>query len=118
MVNEKRYVIPFFTQGWKCDRDNADPVIEVFPKAALPCHPAYIPVGGRDNPDIRFDRGHGTKRFIGLFLEDPQELDLQWFRQVPHFIKKERPAFGAVKPAQLVSLGVCKRPFFIPKKLR
>jgi hypothetical protein len=51
-------------------------------------------VGGCNDADIRLDGSGGTQGFIGAVFEDPQEADLEGWRNIADLIEKKRAALS------------------------
>src|SRR5665647_1772555 len=52
MFDEQRDVFLALPERWHCDRENIEPVIQVFPESAVANFFYQIPVAGREDPYI------------------------------------------------------------------
>ena len=52
-----------------------------------------------------------------LFLQHPQELELQVGSHITHFIEKQRALVRQLEPAKLALDGASERALFVPEQL-
>ena len=80
IIGKKGYIFHTFSQRWKRDRKDIQPVKQVLTEFILFHHLFEIPMRRGNDPCIDLDRPGPAHPFKGLFLQHPQEfsLGLKW----------------------------------------
>src|SRR4030065_1301107 len=109
MIDQQREVPPPLPQGGVLDGQDAQPIVEVHPEAALFDLFFEVFVGGGNKADID-PPGPGFPDPPNLpLLEQPQEFRLKGQRQVTDLIQKEGPSVGLLEKSRLVPKGPSER---------
>ena len=104
-------------RGGELDRDDVEPVEEVFPEFFLRDRPFEVAVGGRDNSHVHPDRLRASDPLELAFLEDAQELDLKLGTHLGHFIEEDGPPVGHLEAAFAGGGRAGEGPLFVAEQL-
>ena len=117
MVEEGLHILPPFAQGRNLDRHDPEPVVQVFPEAALADFPLEHLVGRADEPDV--DPAHPVLSDPpNLFvLKNAEELGLEGRAEVSDLVEKEGPPGSLLDQAGLVANGSGERPPGVAEEL-
>jgi len=74
--------------------DDIQPVIKIFPENTFGDPLLEIPVGGRQDADIRGDGGPAADALHLPVFDDPEDLSLGRQGHVAHLVEKDGPALG------------------------
>src|SRR5258708_22812115 len=97
--HELRNVSFPFAERWQGDRENIQPVVQIFAEFTVSDHLPQVLVGRRDDANID---PRGTRASYGLelaLLEHTEQLGLKLQRQVSDFIEKQRATIRQCKAA-------------------
>src|SRR5437762_4551673 len=88
---ERQYlnVLPSLTQGRAYDRNNLQPVVQVFAKPALPEHLLQVFVGSGNDPNVDFDRFGASYPQELAFLQYAEDLGLHGEARIPDLVQKQ-----------------------------
>ena len=118
IVNEKRNILPPFTQRRNPQGNDAQAVIEILPEFAADDELFKILVGRRNDVYIHRDQVAAADSVDLPVGKHPQDLGLQIERHVPDFVKKQGAGVGEHELADSSApLGAGKRPFLVTEKL-
>jgi hypothetical protein len=94
VLDELGDVVAARLEGGDFDGNDVEAVVEVF--AELFCGDARLEVGvrGREDADVRADRGRGAERVVGARLEELEELCLCVRGELADLVEEERAALG------------------------
>ncbi len=96
-MHEQRHVVLAVAQRRQLDRDDVQPVEQIFAELALFHHLAEIDVGRRDDPDVHLDRLHAAEAHEVALLDDAQQLRLRLERDVADFVEEDAPLVGEIE---------------------
>ena len=96
VIHQKRDVLRTRSQGRKIDREYIQPVKEIGAKPPFAHHLRQVLIGGRDDTNVNASGACAAEPLELLFLENTQELGLQFERQVADFVEKQRSCVGHV----------------------
>ncbi len=82
----------------------------------MPAPPAQVLVRRGNNADIHLGRASGAHFHDLVFLDGPEDFDLERERHLSDFIEEERAAIGAVEQPALRELGTSERAFDVAKE--
>src|SRR5580698_9869230 len=115
MVDQRRDVGAAFAQGRHLQRHDVEPIVEVFPKSALPDPLLQIHVAGRNHSDVDLD-GVGTTQALNLaFLENTQKLRLQVYRHIADFVEENGTFMGLFESSDSGGCGSGEGPSGVAK---
>src|SRR5688572_18260114 len=90
---------------------------EIFAKLVLAQHLSQIPVGGRNEPDVYFDRFVGADAAYLAFLNHAKQLYLKAQRRLGDFVKEHGSAGRTLQQAFSRRVRSCEGPAFVTEKL-
>jgi hypothetical protein len=88
-----------FAQRGNDDRDDVEPVIEVFAKMPVAHGPLKVAISRCQYPDIERDRDIGAESLHAVILEHTQHLDLGRWAEIADLIQKDRAPFRKLELA-------------------
>ena len=97
--NKERNILFTFPQRRNHDRKDVKPVVEIVAKLVVGNLLREICIGGGHHPHIHVYRFSASQAFKFLFLEDAQELGLEFERDITDLIKKEGAAVSQLEAA-------------------
>ena len=106
-----------FTERLQCDRENIQAVIQIHTERSVLDHLFKGPVRGGNHTDVEFNVMGSAQATDGSVLQYPQNLHLNFERQFPDFIQKQRATVGLFKDTGMLRLGIGKSAFFITEQL-
>ena len=89
VAHQERQVALPFPKGRNMDRNDIQPVVQVFPEGAFAHHLLEVPVGGGDEANIDGDRFRVANRGDHHLLEDAQQLGLNGRADVGHLVQEQ-----------------------------
>jgi hypothetical protein len=95
--HQKRNVFRTLPQRRKCDRKHIEAVKQIRAEPPLSNHLGQILIRGCHNTNVNPDGAVASEPLKFLFLENAQELRLQFERQIAHLIQKQRTCVGVLK---------------------
>ena len=99
------------------DREYVEPVEEIGAKSALLNHCLEVLVRRRDDSNVHRRRAAAAaESFDLLLLQRPQQLGLQFQRQVTDLVKEQRAAIRSLKSSNGLRHGSGKRSSFIAEE--
>ena len=101
----------------KFDRQNIQPVIEIFAKAFFLDHVEQVAVGRGDDADIDVDLTDAADAADLFFLQGTQDFCLQRNVKFADLVQKQRAVVGDLKQAFFVRNGSGERAFFVAEQL-
>src|SRR5512144_13915 len=84
-------------QGRQDDGKDIEPIVEILPKAPLLNRPLQILVGGGEDANVHGDGLVAPQPLDFALLQDAQQLDLEWCREVANLVRKERAPMRCFK---------------------
>ncbi len=118
MPDQRRDIRRTLAQRRHRDREDVQPVEQVFAKAAGFDVGDQIAIGGGDKPHVDL---HGLPRADRLdfaFLDGAQEFHLRRRRQFADLVEKQRAAGGLDEFADMALGGAGERAFFVAEQNR
>ncbi len=100
------------------ERDDVQPVKQVFPERALFGRRFEVRVRGRKDTNIRLDRLHSAHPLKLALLEHAEQLDLERGIELAYFIEKKRAALSQLEPAGPRINSPGKSAFLVAEELR
>ncbi|OPY15465.1 MAG: hypothetical protein A4E74_02203 [Syntrophus sp. PtaB.Bin075] len=97
MPCQQQNILSPFPQRRDCDRDDTDPVKEVFTKRTLLYHFTQILVRGKHKTDIDRNIFRSAETADISFFQDSQKFGLQRETHVADFIEQHRPPVGVIQ---------------------
>lgn len=97
-------------------RNNVQAIVQILTKTPGSDLAFQISVGGGHDADIYLLAARASHALDFLFLQNPQNLDLQTQIHLADFIKKNGAAVRQFKPARPGADGVGECPLFMPEK--
>src|SRR5262249_25152859 len=88
-------------------------VVEIRTEVSFLNGTLQIAVGGGYNPNINGNRCDSAHALELPFLEEPQELGLQFLRDIADLIEKDCAPLGQFYLARLAPVGASKRALFM-----
>ena len=107
VLDEQRDVVASLAKCWELDRNDIQPVVEIFAKRPFTDHLREVRVRSGDHADINLDRMRVADAFDLAFLEHAQELGLQPRAHRPDLVEEERAFVRLLEPS--LSVGDCAR---------
>src|SRR5215831_6293554 len=98
------------------DRDDVQPIVQIFPKTMLANLRREIVVRGRNHANINMNGVFAADPLELSALQRAQELGLQLKVEVADFIKKERPAIRLFESADPTCHRASESPSFMAEE--
>ena len=118
MLGDERDVLAPLAQRRQVDRNDVDPIEQVFAKTAVGNPLRQILVGRRDHPDVGFHFLEAADAPEFPLLEHAQELHLHHAAHLPDLVQEYRPALRDLDEPLLVRLGAGEGAAHVAKQLR
>ncbi|EFQ61796.1 hypothetical protein PFWH6_4198 [Pseudomonas fluorescens WH6] len=99
-------------------REDREPVEQIFTKAPRRHFTGEVAVGGGDHADIQLDRLARADALDFALLQHPQQFGLQAQGHLRDFIEQDRAAVGLFELARLGGDGTGERAFFVTEQRR
>ena len=103
--------------GRHLDREDVEPVEQVFAEPAQGHRLGEIQVGGGDHAAVGLDRVGAADAFEPPILEHPQQLGLHAQRHLADLVEKERAPLRQLEPPFLLAVGAGERPALVTEQL-
>src|SRR5512133_149959 len=100
--DEERYVRAALAERRQVQRNDRQPVIQVFAEGAIGDRLFNIQIGGGYDADIQFLYLRVADRFHFLLLKRPEQLGLQFERQFADFVEEQRAPVRRLELSELV----------------
>ena len=81
-------------QRRQAEAQDVEAIVEVFPETARPHFLLEIPIGGGHQAEVRRMGSVAADPEEGFFLQDPQQLDLDGFRDLADLVDEQGPLMG------------------------
>jgi len=94
VIDKEGDVLHSFPEGRQHQFEDIDAVVEVLPEPALFNQFLEVLVGSGNDPGVMTDALHTPQGFVGLFLKDPEEANLQGRGDVADFVEEEGSLIG------------------------
>ena len=117
VVEERRDVVSPVAQRRKHDRDDVEPIEQVFAKCAVPNGATEVAMRGRYDADIHLDLLRRADRADGAALEDMEQLRLQRRGHLADLIEEQRTTVGLGEEAGAIGCRARECTFDISKEL-
>ncbi len=117
MLCQDRNILRPLSQRRKLDREHIEPVKQVCAKSAIPHHLRQILIRGCYDANIHSNRAGAAKPLKLLFLQNSQELWLQFERQIADLIQKQCSLVGELKAARGLRQGSGEGSTLVAKQL-
>ena len=101
MPGKLRNILGSHPQGRYCDGEHVQPVKKVLPEPSISDLSLEVSTCRGDYPYVHFYCPGAAKPFEFTILQYPQELCLEFNRNLTDFVQKERPAVGNLETADL-----------------
>ena len=88
------------------DRKHIEAVVQIPPEADFPHFFGEVTVGGGNHAHIDVDRPRTPEAFDLAFLQHPQQLRLQFERQLANLVEENR---AAMRQLEASDLRACER---------
>src|SRR5215467_1995503 len=117
ILHEQWNIFRSFSQRRNRDWKDVQPVEEILAKSSGRDSGLQVAIRCRDQANVYLDRIIAPHTLEFSFLEDPEERDLRFHREIADLIQEERPAVSRLKPPQasLQCAGECSS--LVPEKL-
>ncbi len=102
-------------QGRYPDREYVQAVKEITAKFLVRDHLLEIAVSGRYQANVHFSRMRAAQPLKFPLLQYPQQLRLNFNRNVAHFVEEQRALIGEFEPADFLADGAGERSLLMPK---
>src|SRR6185503_3671303 len=106
VVDQERDVLTAVAERRDVDRDDVQPVVQVFPELLLLDQLLEGPIGRRDDADVDLDILRAADAAEGPLLERAEELRLERRGHVADLVQEHRPVVRELEQALLLGLGV------------
>ena len=116
VADQQRNIFAPLTQRRHGDGEDIQPVKEVAAKLAFRDHLCQVAIGRRDHADVDTDGARAAQPFEFLFLQNAQQLGLEFEGDVPDFIQKQRSLVGEFEAADLLRDGAGERAPFVAEE--
>ena len=117
MIDEERNIFQPLAQGGHFDRNDVEPVEEIFAKPAGGDGLGENHVGGGDDAAIGLDRVGAADALESAVLEHAQQLGLHPQRHLADFVEEESASLRQLEPAFLLAVGAGECPAFVAEEL-
>src|SRR5215470_12832509 len=104
-------------KGRKPDRNDIQPIVQIFTERPLGNRFLQIPISGCDHADIHLYILITADTAELPFLNDAQQFHLDRWRRVADFVQKDGPAVRDFEQTRLVGNGSSEGAFYVPEKL-
>src|SRR5262249_9676256 len=110
-------VILPLSEWWHLDRNDIEPVVQVFSELAGRHHRRKIPVGRRDEPDVDAERPSAAEAFELVLLQHAQNLCLRARAPVADFVEEQRASVRLFEAADALLVGAGERALLVAEQL-
>jgi hypothetical protein len=117
IADQLRHILAAFPQGRNANWEHAQTEKQVLSKLPIRHESVEIPVRGRDNPDIDFDRFRAAQSLNCPILQNTEKFRLQFMWNIPDFIQQESAAVSMLKVTDSLREGPCESTSLMTKKL-
>ena len=104
-------------KGRKHDRDDVEPIEQVFAKCAVANGATEVAMRGRDDADIHLDLLRRADRTDGTALEHVEQLRLQRRRHLADLVEEQGATVGLGEEAGAIGRRARERTFDVSKEL-
>ena len=115
--HEHGNVLPSLAERRQVQGKHVQPVIEVATETLLLDQRRQIAIRGGDQADIYVDGARAPEPFEFLFLQHAEQLRLEFQRNFPHLVQKDRSAMGQFEPTDFLRDGPSKCSTLVPEQL-
>src|SRR6185312_528914 len=98
MLDQQRQVFDPLAERWQLDRNDVEPIIQVFAELAGGDGLGQVDVGRGEDSRVGLDHLAAPDSLEGPVLEDPEELGLHAHRQGADLVEQQGPAAGLLEP--------------------
>ena len=105
------------TERWKRHGKHIEPVIQVHSELFFGDQSGEILIGCSHHTHIDAMGMRAAQPFELLLLQNPQQLRLQFERNIANFIQKYRAAVCGLETAYLLRHGACEGALFVTEEL-
>jgi hypothetical protein len=116
ILGQQLDIVFSFPQRRQSNRKNVQPIVKVGAKLPFLHHLPQILIRCGDYTDINLKGAAASQALELLFLENPQKFRLQFERQIPDLVKKQRAAVRGLKSADGLIHGARVRAPFMPEQ--
>src|SRR5215813_13979210 len=117
VLGKCRYISPALSERRQMNRHDIKTIIEIFTEPSFLNETLQVSVSGGYDPDIN-GNGHNTANSFELtLLEKPQQLGLQFLRDIADLVKKDCAAMGQFDLARLAPVRAGKRALLVAEQL-
>src|SRR5579883_1573643 len=117
IAHQERNVFAAFTERGNQDRKNVKTVIEIAAEFAVSDELSEVGIGGRDDAHIDALGAITAKALELLFLQDAQQLRLEFERKVADLVEKQGAAVREFEAADFLGKGAGEGATFVAEKL-
>jgi hypothetical protein len=117
-VSEKTDILTTIAQRRNRQSRGRDSIVKILTESTLAHATLEIPVGRREDADVHRFRSGGAHRAHLLAVEESQQLDLEGWIEVAHFVQEKGPAVRCDHQTLARSIGPGVSPFDGSEKLR
>src|SRR3970040_1846283 len=117
MLGQVRNVSPPVAQGREVERNNVDPIVQVFTEFLTPEQVFQYLVGRGDDSYVHFDGLRPADAGEFPLLQEPQQLGLCGKAEIADFVQEEGPAVRELDLAEAARQGPRERPFLVSEQL-
>ncbi len=117
VIDEERDVFQPLAQGGHLDRDDVEPVEEVFAEPAGGDGLGEDEIGGGDDAAIGLDRVRSADSLESAVLKHAQQLGLHSQGHLADFVEEQSASLGQLEPAFLLAIGAGEGPAFVAEEL-
>src|SRR5262249_564584 len=118
MVNKRRHVASAIAEGRDIDRNNVEPIIQVFAESTVFDHSLEIAICRRDHSHVDLHGLGGADAHDLFLLQRAKQLGLHAYVQISDLIEKQRPAVRNFKLALLLNVRAGERALLVSKQFR
>jgi hypothetical protein len=102
MFHQDWNVLASLAQWWQRDRQDIEPVVQIFAELALGDQLLQVTLATRDDPDVDRHHSRPTEALDGTILQHAEQLHLHRQRHVVNVIEEKRAAFRQFETARSI----------------
>src|ERR1700758_440468 len=118
VVYEQWNILFALAQRRQFDGKNIEPVVEITAKGPVRDGRLQVAIGGRNHAHVGANGFGATDALEFVFLQNAQQCDLRFQREIADFIEEERSAFCELEAAEPPLQSSRERTFLVTEQFR
>src|SRR5262245_42650951 len=118
VLDQRGDIFPPLAERRNLEREHVQAVKEIFSQGTTSDRTLQVAVGRGNHPHVRANRLRSADTLEFPLLQNAQEGNLRFRRQLTDFIQEDRASLCKLKPAQALLQGSGKGSFLVTEQLR